>query len=93
MLAKHSVLTGINYFNYSNPIDNNNDNFTDLTLQDLCIPKWNINRKSNKLFSMAGRFFTKTVGGEMQWEKKHRGVELKYMAKALYQTLGIIGRI
>jgi outer membrane receptor for ferrienterochelin and colicins len=29
-----AVLTGINYFNYSNPIDNNKDNFTDLTLQD-----------------------------------------------------------
>ena len=25
-------LLGINYFNYSNPIDNNNDGFTDLTL-------------------------------------------------------------
>jgi outer membrane receptor for ferrienterochelin and colicins len=71
-----SVLTGINYFNYSNPIDNNNDNFTDLTLQDRIsvFQKWNINRKSNKLFSMAGRFFYEDRwGGEMQWEKKHRG--------------------
>jgi outer membrane receptor for ferrienterochelin and colicins len=71
-----SVLTGINYFNYSNPIDNNNDNFTDLTLQDRIsvFQKWNINRKSNKLFSLAGRFFYEDRwGGEMQWEKKHRG--------------------
>jgi outer membrane receptor for ferrienterochelin and colicins len=71
-----SVLTGINYFNYSNPIDNNNDNFTDLTLQDRIsvFQKWNINRKTNKLFSMAGRFFYEDRwGGEMQWEKKHRG--------------------
>jgi len=71
-----SVLTGINYFNYSNPIDNNNDNFTDLTLQDRIsvFQKWNINRKSNKLFSMAGRFFYEDRwGGEMQWKKKHRG--------------------
>jgi outer membrane receptor for ferrienterochelin and colicins len=71
-----SVLTGINYFNYSNPIDNNNDNFTDLTLQDRIsvFQKWNINRESNKLFSMAGRFFYEDRwGGEMQWQKKHRG--------------------
>ena len=71
-----SVLTGINYFNYSNPIDNNHDNFTDLTLQDRIsvFQKWNFNRKSNKLFSMAGRFFYEDRwGGEMQWEKKYRG--------------------
>ena len=49
-----SLLTGINYFNYSNPIDNNKDNFTDLTLQDRIsvFQKWNFNRKSNKLFSL-----------------------------------------
>jgi outer membrane receptor for ferrienterochelin and colicins len=71
-----SVLTGINYFNYNNPIDNNNDNFTDLTLQDRIsvFQKWNINRKSNKLFSLAGRFFYEDRwGGEMQWQKKYRG--------------------
>lgn len=71
-----SVLTGINYFNYSNPIDNNNDNFTDVTLQDRIsvFQKWNFNRKSNKLFSMAGRFFYEDRwGGELQWEKKYRG--------------------
>ncbi len=71
-----SVLTGVNYFNYSNPIDNNNDNFTDVTLQDRIsvFQKWNFNRKSDKLFSMAGRFFYEDRwGGEMQWEKKYRG--------------------
>lgn len=71
-----SLLTGINYFNYDNPIDNNKDNFTDVTLQDRIsvFQKWNFNRKSNKLFSMAGRFFYEDRwGGEMQWEKKYRG--------------------
>ena len=71
-----SVLTGVNYFNYSNPIDNNHDNFTDVTLQNRIsvFQKWNFNRKNNKLFSMAGRFFYEDRwGGEMQWEKKYRG--------------------
>ena len=71
-----SVLTGVNYFNYSNPIDNNKDNFTDVTLQDRIsvFQKWNFSRKSNKLFSMAGRFFYEDRwGGEMQWNKNYRG--------------------
>ena len=71
-----SVLTGINYFNYSNPIDNNKDNFTDVTLQDRIsvFQKWNFYRQSNKLFSMAGRYFYEDRwGGEMQWNKQYRG--------------------
>ena len=71
-----SILTGINYFNYNNPIDNNKDNFTDVTLQDRIsvFQKWNFNRKNNKLLSMAARYFYEDRwGGEMQWEKKYRG--------------------
>jgi outer membrane receptor for ferrienterochelin and colicins len=30
---KTTVLTGLNYFNYGNIVDNNRDNFTDVTLQ------------------------------------------------------------
>ena len=45
------ALLGVNYFNYSNPIDHNNDNFTDLTLQDRIsvFNKFSFNRKSNKV--------------------------------------------
>jgi outer membrane receptor for ferrienterochelin and colicins len=71
-----AVLTGINYFNYSNTIDNNKDNFTDLTLQDRIsvFQKWSFNRKDNKLLSLAGRYFYEDRwGGELQWEKKYRG--------------------
>ncbi|WP_339653904.1 TonB-dependent receptor [Flavobacterium frigidarium] len=76
-----TVLTGINYFNYSNPIDNNNDNFTDLTLQDRIsiFQKWNFNRKSNKLLSVAGRYFYEDRwGGELQWNKSFRGGDEVY---------------
>lgn len=71
-----SVLLGVNYFNYSDPTDNNHDNFTDVTLQHRIsvFQKWNFGRKSNKLFSLAGRYFYEDRwGGEMQWEKKYRG--------------------
>lgn len=69
-------LLGINYFNYSNAIDNNNDNFTDVTLQDRIsvFNKFNFERKSQKEFSLAGRFFYEDRwGGEMQWNKSYRG--------------------
>lgn len=78
---KSSVLLGVNYFNYSNKIDNNNDNFTDVTLQHRIsvFQKWNFGRKSGKLFSLAGRYFYEDRwGGEMQWEKKYRGGDEVY---------------
>ena len=89
-----SVLTGINYFNYSNPIDNNDDNFTDVTLQDRIsvFQKWNFNRKSKKLFSMAGRYFYEDRwGGEMQWNKSYRGGSEVYgesIYTSRYEVLG-----
>lgn len=78
---KAHLLMGVNYFNYSNPIDKNNDNFTDLTLQDRIsvFQKWNFTRKSNKLFSIAGRFFYEDRwGGEMNWNKSYRGGDEVY---------------
>ncbi|PQV49411.1 outer membrane receptor for ferrienterochelin and colicins [Jejuia pallidilutea] len=71
-----NVILGINYFNYSNPLDKNNDNFTDVTLQDRIsvFQKWNFQRKNNRLFSLAGRYFYEDRwGGEMQWNKNFRG--------------------
>ena len=45
------TLIGINYFNYQNPIDNDDDQFTDLTLQHRIsiFNKWNFKRKENRL--------------------------------------------
>lgn len=85
---KASVLVGANYFNYSNPIDNNNDNFTDLTLQNRIsvFQKWNFKRKNNKKLSVAGRFFYEDRwGGELQWNKSHRGGNEVY-GESIYTT-------
>ena len=71
-----SVLTGINYFNYQNPVDNNSDNFTDVSLQERVsvFQKWQFNRKDNKLFSIAGRYYWEDRwGGELQWTPEFRG--------------------
>src|SRR5690606_6046159 len=85
---KTSLLIGANYYNYNNPIDNNNDNFTDLTLQDRIsiFQKWNFERKENRLFSIAARFYYEDRwGGEMQWNKSYRGGDEVY-GESIYTT-------
>ena len=78
---KAQSLFGLNYFNYQNPIDNNDDNFTDVTLQNRIsiFNKWNFDRKDNRLFSLAGRYvYEDRWGGEMNWTKKYRGSDEVY---------------
>ena len=74
-------LLGINYFNYQNIIDNNNDNFTDLTLQNRIsvFNKLTIEQKNNKLFTIAFRYvYEDRWGGETNWNKSFRGTNLVY---------------
>lgn len=78
---KVNSLLGINYFNYNIPIDNNNDGFTDLTLQNRVsiFNKWSIKRKENRLFSVAFRYnYEDRWGGEMNWTPQFRGGDSIY---------------
>ena len=73
---KVDALIGVNYFKYNNPVDNNNDHFTDLSLQDRVsiFSKLNFSRKSQKELSLVSRFlYEDRWGGEMQWNKHFRG--------------------
>ena len=72
-----SGLLGINYFNYSNPIDKNQDGFTDLTLQDR-ISIFNKIKIGNK-FNIVGRYlYEDRWGGQMNWSREKRGSDLIY---------------
>ncbi len=76
-----SLLLGVNYFNYDVPVDNNGDNFTDVTLQERIsvFQKWDFQRPGARVFSMAGRYFYEDRwGGEMQWTPEFRGTDLIY---------------
>lgn len=78
---KVSVLNGLNYFNYSSPRDNNNDGFTDITLQHRIslFQKWNFSRKKGRLFTIAGRYlYEDRWGGEMDWNSSFRGTDSIY---------------
>ncbi|OYX26322.1 MAG: TonB-dependent receptor [Flavobacteriales bacterium 32-35-8] len=83
-----SLLLGTNYFNYNNPIDNNHDNFTDVTLQERVslFQKWEFKQKKGNKLSLAGRFFYEDRwGGELQWNKNFRGGESIY-GESIYTT-------
>lgn len=73
---KATVLTGVNYFNYQHRIDNNGDNFTDVTLQNRIsvFQKWDFKRKEARRFSLAGRYmYEDRWGGDMRWNRSYRG--------------------
>lgn len=87
---KARSMLGINYFNYNNPIDNNKDNFTDVTLQNRVsiFNKWSFKRKENRLFTLAARYvYEDRWGGEMNWSRKYRGGDEVY-GESIYTKRG-----
>lgn len=92
---KSNMLLGINYFKYDNPIDNNGDNFTDLTLQERIsiFQKWDFQRKDARIFSLAGRFFYEDRwGGELQWSKEFRGGDEIYGESIYTRRWEVLGK-
>ena len=74
---KTTGLLGLNYFNYSYPIDKNEDGFTDLTMQNR-ISIFNKFNHANK-FSFSMRFvYEDRWGGQMNWLPIHRGGDTVY---------------
>jgi len=92
---KVTSLLGVNYFKYGNKQDKNNDNFTDVTLQDRIsvFNKWNFKRPENKLASVAARYvYEDRWGGEMQYDKrKHRGNNKVYGESIYTNRAEVIG--
>jgi outer membrane receptor for ferrienterochelin and colicins len=92
---KASSLLGINYFNYQNPIDNNEDGFTDLTLQNRIsvFNKISFHRKENRSLSIAARYiYEDRWGGDMRWSKAFRGGDEIYgesIYTSRWETFGI----
>lgn len=91
LTGSNSGLLGINYFNYSNPIDNNKDGFTDLTLQDR-ISIFNKLTFGKKL-SIASRFvYEDRWGGQMNWSSKYRGGDSLYGESIYTSRFEIFGK-
>jgi len=93
--SKTDLLLGVNYFNYDELIDNNGDNFTDLTLQNRIsvFQKWNFERQNNRIFSIAGRFFYEDRwGGELQWKPEFRGGDEVYGESIYTRRWEVLGK-
>jgi outer membrane receptor for ferrienterochelin and colicins len=92
---KAQSLLGINYFNYQNPIDNNGDGFTDVTLQNRisAFNKWNFDRKDSRVFSIAARYnYEDRWGGDMRWTPRYRGGDEIYgesIYTSRWEALGV----
>ena len=83
-------LIGVNYFNYSNPIDNNGDGFTDLTLQHRISIFNKIKTKKN---SVAFRYFYEDRwGGEMNWNSDFRGGDQVYGESIYTSRIEVFGK-
>ncbi|HCD87146.1 MAG TPA: TonB-dependent receptor [Algoriphagus sp.] len=69
-------LTGINAFYYDNPIDNNGDGMTDLTLAKRIsvFQKMTVDRASKKALNLGLRYlYEDRWGGQMNWTSANRG--------------------
>lgn len=91
---KATALLGLNYFSYNQKIDNDNDNFTDVTLSNRIslFQKWTFNRKENRLFTIAARgVYEDRFGGDVRWEKKHRGGDEIYGESIYTKRAELIG--
>jgi outer membrane receptor for ferrienterochelin and colicins len=82
------LLLGVNYFNYNYKKDENQDNFTDISLQNRVslFSKFNFNRKSKKELSLVARYlYEDRWGGEMQWNSNYRAGDVIY-AESIYTS-------
>lgn len=87
-VGKATSLLGLNYFTFNNRLDVNNDNFTDVTLQDRIsvFNKWSLTRKDNRLATLAARYvYEDRWGGELQWDPEFRGGDSIY-AESIYTS-------
>jgi len=80
-IKKLSGLLGISFFNYQQRRDINNDNFTDVALQNRIsiFNKWSASLSSSINTTLAVRYiYENRWGGELQWQEKFRGSDSIY---------------
>ncbi|MDP2174547.1 MAG: TonB-dependent receptor [Bacteroidota bacterium] len=92
--SKTNLLTGINHFYNSKIFDKNQDNFTDIALQNRLsiFNKISFERKEQREFNIGVRFLTEDRwGGETQWQRPFRGGDSVYGESVFTNRLELIG--
>lgn len=93
-IGKFDVLFSGNYFLFNKRWDVNNDNFTDVTLQNRTslFNKWSMRRSQNRVFNIAARYiYEDRFGGEMQWQKANRGGSEVYGESIFTKRIEMLG--
>lgn len=86
---------GVDYFNYTLPIDKNGDNFTDVTLKHRIslFNKIDFNRENKKEASILARYmYEDRWGGEKNWTPKFRGGDSIYGESIYTSRFEILGK-
>jgi outer membrane receptor for ferrienterochelin and colicins len=88
-LGKINALLGINYFNFGQIIDKNQDGFTDLSIQNRISV---FNKFQGKSGSVAFRYFYESRwGGQTNWTPKYRGTDQIYGESIYTKRIEVIG--
>lgn len=88
-------LLSANIFSFSNLLDVNNDNFTDIPVQQRfsLFNKWSFVNKNNLQSSLAWRaFYENRWGGELNWKKQFYGGDSVYGENVETKRFEIIGK-
>lgn len=93
--AKAEWMAAVSAFGFGNRIDKNNDYFTDVTLQKRIsvFNKIRFERNKTEAASIVIRALTEDrFGGQLNWEKKHRGGTEVYGESIYTNRLEVLGR-
>ena len=75
-------LLGVNAFHFGQRVDRNDDQFTDMPLQDRVslFNTWSVDRESDRVMTLGGRYiYEDRFGGDVNWvEAEHRGGSERY---------------
>jgi outer membrane receptor for ferrienterochelin and colicins len=88
-------MISLNYFNFTNRIDKNNDGFTDMSLQDRIsvFNKWVFRRDDAIMGQIAARYmYEERFGGEMKYQASDRGKATRYGESIFTNRLELIGQ-
>ncbi len=93
-LGPVKTLLSANYFHFGERRDINQDNFTDVTLQQRfsVFNKWRFARRDNRIATLAFRYLWEDrYGGEMQWTERWRGTDSIYGESIKTKRYELIG--
>ncbi len=83
-----------NYYRNQYRLDKNEDNFTDIPLNNRLslFNKWTLKRNQNRITNLAVRYYTEDrFGGVLQWEKEDRGSDSIYGESIYTNRIEVIG--